>query len=72
MAFVKQKTKVIGLKVVVDAQVDNELVIKRGSVVYIPEEVLYNQTSYQKPLTAERIKEPFVVIDFGHVIFVGE
>lgn len=72
MAFVKQKSKVVGLKVLIDAQIDENIIIKKGSFVYVLEEILHNQTSYQKPLTADVINEPFVVIDFGHVVFTGE
>lgn len=72
MAFVKQKSAVVGLKVLMDAQIDDKITIKKGDSIYILEEVLHNQTSYQKPLTSDALKEPFVLIDFGHVVFVGE
>jgi hypothetical protein len=72
MAFIKQKSAVIGLKVLMDAQIDDTIIIKKGQSVYILEEVLHNQTAYQKPLTSDALKEPFVLVDFGHVIFTGE
>jgi hypothetical protein len=72
MTFIKQKSKIIGLKVLMDAQIDQNLIIPKGSFVYILEEILYNQTAYQKPLTSEVVETPFVVVDFGHVIFAGD
>lgn len=72
MAFVKQKSKVIGLKILMEAKIDEKTTLPKGFLVYILEEVLHTQTNYQKPLTCDAIKEPFVLVDFGHVIFVGE
>jgi hypothetical protein len=72
MAFVKQKSKVVGLTILMDAHIDEKTVLKKGSSVYILEETLHNQTNYQKPLTSEAVETPFVVVDFGHVVFTGD
>ena len=72
MAMIVQKSTLVGLKVLMDAQVDADTLIKKDSYVYISEEVLHNQPIYQKPLTASCLEEPFVTVDFGHVVFVGE
>jgi hypothetical protein len=72
MTFIKQKSAVVGLKVLMDAQIDDKISIAKGSIVYLTEELLSTQPSYQKPLTSDAIKDPFVVVDFGHVLFVGE
>lgn len=72
MSFIKQKSAVIGMKVLMDARIDDSIEIKAGSLVYILEETLHNQAAYQKPLSSTGVKEPFVLIDFGHVVFTGE
>lgn len=70
VAVVQQKTEVIGLKVLIDAKVDNELQLKTGDIIYVKEETLHTVKSYQNALECPDIKEPFVIVDFGHVDFV--
>ena len=72
MSFIKQKSSVIAMKVLMDAQIDDKLTLKAGSSIYILEETLHNQASYQKPLTSIGVKESFVMVDFGHVVFIGD
>lgn len=70
VAVVQQKTEVVGLKVLRDAKVDNDLELKSGDVVYLKEETLHTIKQYQYPLECVDIEEPFVIVDFGHVDFV--
>lgn len=71
VAVVQQKTEVIGLKVLADAQINDSISIKKGDKIYIKEETLYNHKEmYSRPLKLESIKEPFVLANFSHVVFV--
>lgn len=73
MAVVQQKTEMIGLKVLRDAQISESRTIKKGSVVFIKEEVLYTyREQYGTPLNCSEISEPFVLVNYGHVAFVKE
>jgi len=72
MATISQKTALIGLKVLRDAYITKDLSIKKGSVVYIKEEILHTTPQYSIPLICEDMKESCVIINFGHVSFVKE
>lgn len=71
MAVVQQKTEVVGLEVLRDARIDKDTVIKKGSVVYIKEEILFTyKDTYSVPLSCGEIGEPFVLAHYAHVAFV--
>lgn len=73
VAVVQQKTGVVPLKVVTDAKIDKDTLIKAGSVIYIKEEILYTyKDQYAQPLECKDIKEPFVLANYSHVAFVKE
>lgn len=76
VAVVQQKTAVIGLEVLMDAHIiqgNVEMIIKKGSTVYIKEEVLYtHKDQYSRALTCDEIKEPFILANFMHVVMVKE
>lgn len=71
VAVVQQKTDVIGLEVLEDARIKENTVIKKGSVIYIKEEILYNHKNiYSLELNCKEIKEPFILAHYSHVAFV--
>lgn len=73
VSIVQQKTEIIPLKVVVDAEIEKGRIIKAGSLLYIKEEILYTyKDQYTQPLDCKDIKEPFVLANYSHVAFVKE
>jgi len=73
VAVVQQKTGVVPLKVLADAEIDKDLTIKAGSTIYIKEEILYTyKDQYSQVLECSEIKEPFVLANYSHVAFIKE
>lgn len=71
VAVVQQKTEVIGLEVLKDARINENLTIKAGDIVYIKEELLYtHKDTYSLELSCKDIGEPFVLANYAHVAFV--
>lgn len=71
VAVVQQKTEVIGLEVLRDARINNDLTIKKGSIVFIKEEILATHSNiYSVSLSCSEISEPFVLAHYSHVAFV--
>lgn len=71
VAVVQQKTEVIGLEVLRDAKINENTVVKKGSMVYIKEEILYaHKDTYSVELTCEDIGEPFILAHYAHVAFI--
>ena len=64
VAVVQQKTGVIGLKVLADAEIKNGKVMK-GDTVYIKESILHVNKTYSLLLECEDIGKPFCLINFG-------
>lgn len=68
VAVVKQKTGVIGLKVLADAYISKDITLKAGSTIYVLESILFQfSDQYSKPLDSDFIEEPFVLVNYGHV-----
>lgn len=73
VAVVQQKTGVVGLRVVADAKIDKDTIVKAGSIVYIKEEILYTyKDMYASVLECSDIKEPFILANYSHVAFIKE
>lgn len=70
-AMVSQKITLKGLKVLVDAKLNDDTLVPVGSIVYIKEEVLHTQAWAQKPLECEAIGEPFLIVDLNFVEFIS-
>jgi hypothetical protein len=70
VAFVKQKNNIYGLKVLMDVIIDDKISLKIGDIVYLTEEMLYNNKNYSTPMECKDMKEQFVAIEFGHVVFI--
>ena len=71
VSIIQQKTGIIGLKVLQDAKINDTLTITKGSTIYIKEEILYTYADlYSKVLDCKDIKEPFVLAEFSHLVFV--
>jgi hypothetical protein len=74
-ATVQQKNKLVGLKLMANAQVrngDRVLDLPAGATIYFTEEVVYLHQMYHTVLTSDSIVEPFVMGDFGHSVGFGE
>lgn len=69
-AFVGQKLTLKGLKVLVDAKLNDGTIIIKGSTAYVKEESLHTQAWAQKTMEASYFQEPFLIIDLNHVEFV--
>lgn len=69
-ALIDQKLNLKGLKVLVDAYLTSNMVIKRGSIAYIREEVLHTAAWAQKALESDTISVPFLIADLSQVEYV--
>jgi len=73
VATVQQKTEVIGLEVLQDAKIDKDTLIRKGSMVYIREDILYSHKDmYSVEMTCSDIGEPFIIANYGHVVFIKD
>lgn len=70
-ALIDQKLTLKGLKVLVEAKLSNGLLIPKGSVAYVKEELLHSQPWAQKVLEAEGIEGKFLILDMTYVEFVA-
>lgn len=70
LATVKQRSAVVGLKVLADVRVSDNYTIKKGSIAYINEDFLY--ANNQKPMESEAIEGPFIAFSLSQVLFVNE
>ena len=74
-AFAQQKSSVVGLRVLVDASIQEGLynrTIPVGSKVYLLEEALHTQPWAKKILTSDATSEPFIIVNVSDVQFVVE
>ena len=67
-AMLEQKSKLVGLKLLMPAVLANGDVIKKGAKAYIKEEWLHNFGS--KPMEAEGVSGQFIVVELSNVDFV--
>lgn len=72
LATVKQRTAIVALKVLADARINDQLTIKKGSLVHLHENLLATRQSVTTALESEVIGEPFVAVDFGDILFVSQ
>ena len=75
-ATIKQKTTLIGLKVLEDAQFvlpTKEIVnIEKKSTVFFEEEVLYSSAWAKKTYECDGIESRFIIADYSQVVMVDE
>jgi hypothetical protein len=68
--MLSQKIKSKGLKLLVDAKLNDGTVLPKGSLAYIREEVLHNGQWATKILESDAIEGNFIIIDLAHVDYV--
>lgn len=69
-ALIDQKTQVKGLKVLMNAFLANDVLVYKGSIAYIREEVLHTAAWAQKALESDAISVPFLIVDLSQVEFI--
>ena len=69
-ALIDQKTQVKGLKILADAILNNNVLIRKGSTAYIKEEALHTAAWAQKALESDAISVPFLIVDLSQVEFI--
>lgn len=69
-ATVSQKVTVVGLKVLVEAHLNNGTKIAKGSLAYIKEELLFTQHWAKQALQSNAIEGEFMIVDAMHVSFI--
>jgi len=75
IAMVGQKNRVIGLKLLVDADASINsvsVILKKGSTVYIREEVLHNSPWAKNTLKSSAVEGDFIIVDASHIEFVED
>jgi hypothetical protein len=71
IAFVKQKTELFGLKVLVEAKLSDGSFIPAGSTVYIAEELLSTQPWAKNVFSCEALKDQkFIIVELKFVNIV--
>ncbi len=69
-AFVSQKSNLQGLKVLMNAKLNDGFVVQKDSIIYIKEEVLHTQAWAQKQYECPSLKGKFLIVDLGFVEFI--
>lgn len=69
-AFVDQKTTLKGLKVLLEARLNDGTMVLKNSIAYIKEESLHTQAWAQKPLECDVIGQLFIIVDAIHIEFI--
>lgn len=72
-AQIKQKSTLIGLKVLADASINaanSSFEITKGSTVYIEEEVLHTQDWSKRTYETEDIDGKFIMVDYHYIRIV--
>lgn len=69
-ALIDQKTQVKGLKVLMNALLANDVLVYKGSVAYIKEEILHSAAWAQKSLESDAVSGPFLIVDLSQVEFI--
>lgn len=70
-ATIAQKVSVKGLKVLIDAKMNDGTIIPAGSTAYIREETLHTQPWAQKILECDTIRGQFMIAEMSHVEFIS-
>lgn len=69
-ATIGQKLALKGLKVLIDAKLDDGMLVPKGSTVYIKEEILHTQQWAQKAFESSYFPEPFLIVDRTYIEFI--
>lgn len=69
-AHLSQKVSSKGLKVLLDARLNDGTVIPKGSMAYFREEMLHTAPWATKSLESDAVEGAFLVADIGHVDFI--
>jgi len=72
-ATIKQRTNLIGLKVLLDGTItqgQNVIEVKEGQIVYYQENTLYSQAWAKEVYTCDDIKKPFILAEAAYVILI--
>lgn len=69
-AFIGQKQRLKGLRILVNAKLNDGTMISKGSLAYIKEETLHGQQWAQKSFESDYLEEPFLIVDMGYVEFI--
>jgi len=72
-AIVQQKVSIVGLKLLMDMLMTmgaDTVLFKKGSTVYIKEELLFTQPWAQKVYESDGLESKFIIVDSNQVEFV--
>lgn len=69
-AHLSQKMVVKGLKVLIDAKLNDGSYVPAGSIAFIREEVLHTQQWATKVLESEGVTGQFLIVDMSQVEFI--
>lgn len=72
VSIIQQKTSVIGLRVLADAYISEQLTLKAGSIAYLREDILCQFQDYSTPFNSDATEEPFVLVNYSHIAFIKE
>jgi hypothetical protein len=69
-AYVKQKTQVVGLKLLAEARLEDGNYLPVGSTVYISEELLTTQPWAKNVRNSPGLGKPFIVVEMKFVTMI--
>ena len=69
-AMIQQKVTVKGLRVLLDAKLNDGTVILKGSTAFIKEESLHNLPWAKAILESEAVEGRFIIVDISNVEFI--
>lgn len=70
-AMVDQKLTLKGLRILMDAKLNDGTLIPKGFVAYVKEETLHTQQWAQKAMECSSIEGKFLILDVSYVEFVA-
>lgn len=70
-ATVEQKSKIVGLTVLIDAKLLNGDIIRAGSKVFVKEATLRTSPALKESYECETMDQRFVVVDLALVEFIS-
>jgi hypothetical protein len=71
-SMVSQKVMIKGLKLIIDAKLNDGTVIEKGTVAHIKEEFLHSNPLAQKTFKSDILSEDFLIVDLVNVEFFSK
>lgn len=71
LAMIGQKVSLKGLRILVDAKLNDGTLVPKGSSAWIKEETLHTAAWAKTPLQCDTLSSKFFIVDLAHVEFIS-